>query len=428
MRCYGAALLCFVWAAFVLFSQTAAWADGKAIGPAMYQGHPYRGSVEEHAQEAVLIFHDSDKPGEAHEDLVLRISVQGEVRNFAWVVPFPDEPQIAKEDAKLFVELYDYVEARLASRFEHASKAAAAKSSEAKPDMPKPVEVLSRKIVGSFDVAVVRENQSGALNEWLKKEGYQTLRDADDVLGFYDKKKYVFACVKVSEAQLDQHAPVDLHPLRFSFKTGGRDAMFFPMKMTGLQDHAFDVNLYVFYHAWLNDHLSKFGYEHRGLRLKYRDWDTPACEPNAGKTWSTPEHDVFLRDFAPRIPTVAALFQKLHPGERYYLTNIQALGLKPEVVRQWSDDLWLFPYYVDKNFVPYDARPGGPAATAWPRATSDVQESSSSVGASEERTAAGSTKTVKWLLGAGIGLGLSIAAFLAIRLRWSRRSTTSIAN
>ena len=136
--------------------------------------------------------------------------------------------------------------------------------------------------------------------------------------------------------------------------------------MTGLQDHAFDVNLYVFYHAWLNDHLSKFGYEHRGLRLKYRDWDTPACEPNAGKTWSTPEHDVFLRDFAPRIPTVAALFQKLHPGERYYLTNIQALGLKPEAVRQWSDDLWLFPYYVDKNFVPYDARPGGPAATAWP--------------------------------------------------------------
>lgn len=112
---------------------------------------------------------------------------------------------------------------------------------------------------------------------------------------------------------------------------------------------------------WLNDHVSKFGYEHRGLRLKYRDWDTPQGEANAGKTYSTPGRDVFLRDHAHRLPTVAALFQKLHPGERYYLTNIQAVGLKPETVRQWSDDLWLFPYYIDPKFVPYDARPGGPS-------------------------------------------------------------------
>jgi hypothetical protein len=97
------------------------------------------------------------------------------------------------------------------------------------------------------------------------------------------------------------------------------------------------------------------------------------------------------------------------------------LGLKPEAVRQWSDDLWLFPYYVDKNFVPYDARPGGPAAIAWPGATFDVEESSSSVGASEERSAAGSTKTVKWLLATGTGIGLAIAAFLAIRLRGQQR-------
>ena len=38
----------------------------------------------------------------------------------------------------------------------------------------------------------------------------------------------------------------------------------------------------------------------------------------------------------------------------------------PAEVRQWADDLWLFPYYVDRKFVPYDARPGGPASAAWP--------------------------------------------------------------
>ncbi len=422
-RCQSAALLCLLWAAFSFFSQASAWADGKAVGPAVYQGHPYQGSVEEHAQEAILIFHDSEKPGEAREDLILRISVQGEVSNFAWVVPFPNEPQVAKEDAKLFTELYDYVEARLASRFAYAPKAEGAKAAEEKPAAA-PVEVLSRKIVGSFDVAVVRENQPGALNEWLKKEGYQTLRNADDVLGFYDRKKYVFACIKVGEAQLDKHAPVDLHPLRFSFKTGGRDGMFFPMKMTGLQDRAFDVNLYVFYHAWLNDHLSKFGYEHRGLRLKYRDWDTPACEPNAGKTWSTPQRDVFLRDLAPRIPTVAALFQKLHPGERYYLTNIQALGLKPEAVRQWSDDLWLFPYYVDRKFVPYDARPGGPGSAAWPDSI-PAEKTSSGVKASEGDIAvlAFSPGKALWLVAIGVGLVVLVAFGVVQVLRRGQRAT-----
>jgi hypothetical protein len=123
----------------------------------------------------------------------------------------------------------------------------------------------------------------------------------------------------VSDAELDKDRPVDLHPVRFTFKTGGRDGIYFPMKLTGLQTSAFDVNL------------------------------------------SIP----FLKDQAPRLPTLSKLFQKLHPGETYYLTNIQARGLKPADVRDWSDDLWLFPYYVDTAFVPFDARPGGPAAAAW---------------------------------------------------------------
>ncbi len=62
---------------------------------------------------------------------------------------------------------------------------------------------------------------------------------------------------------------------------------------------------------------------------------------------------------------MAKLFQRLYPGQRYYLTNIHARGLRPAAVREWSDDLWLFPYYVDKSFVPFDARPGGPASAAW---------------------------------------------------------------
>ncbi len=392
-------------------------ADGKIVAPADYQG-----SLEERAQEAILIFQPSQTAGEAREDLILKIRVEGEAENFAWIVPFPNEPTAKKEDPKLFEELFNYVEARRVSRYTKPKNAGAGSDTESAQNAPN-VDVLSRKIVGSYDVAMVRENVAGALNEWLAEEGYQTLvaNGADEVLAFYREKKYVFACMKVSDVQLQKDAPVDLHPLRFSFKTGGRDGMFFPMRMTGLQEKPFDVNLHVFYGKWVNDKLSKFGYTHRGFQLRYRDWDTSQCEPNAGKKYSSPEDDVFLAGYASRIPTVTKLFQRLHPGQQYYLTNIYARGLKPEEVREWSDDLWLFPYYTDSNFVPYDARPDGPASAAWPNAypqgTGD--SASAALGPGARATAAKTSGVAdrSWILpGVGVGIGALVCLMVCVGL------------
>ena len=101
------------------------------------------------------------------------------------------------------------------------------------------------------------------------------------------------------------------------------------MKMTGLQTEPFDVNLYVFYRYWVNDARSRFGYVHRGFQLRYRDWDTADCVPNGGKAYSAPATDQFLAPHATDLLSVTRLFQKLHPGERYYMTNIQARRLRP---------------------------------------------------------------------------------------------------
>jgi len=401
---YVAAMI-LVAAFFTVLSASPALADGKVMPPADYQG-----SLEERAQEAILIFHTSQEPGGSREDLILKIQVEGEADQFAWIVPFPNVPKVAQEDPELFNELFDYVEARLAG-LRGGSKYPSDAKTAAEPEAKHPgVEVLSRKVVGKFDVAIVREKVAGALNEWLEKEGYQTFTgdDADEVLAFYRDKQYVFACIKVSEAELQKDAPVDVHPLRFSFQPGGRDGMYFPMKLTGLQQQPFDVNLYIFYGKWVNDHLSKFGYEYRGFRRKYRDWDTSECEPDAGKAYSAPQHDVFLKSMAYRLPLTTKLFQKLHPGERYYLTNIQAGGLEPKDVLQWADDLWLFPYYTDPGFVPYDAQPGGPASATWPEsypADEDGEASASAVASVVDAQA--------WVI-PGLGIGIAVAALAAI--------------
>src|SRR5262249_2802838 len=150
--------------------------DGKVFAPRSYQGAPYKGSLEERSQEALIIFHASDRDGGATEDLILKIEVAGKADAFAWVIPFPKEPAVEKEDARLFEELLAYVESRLFQQRPHDAR------SGVKPDGPKPggrddrpVDVLSRRVVGSYDVAVVRENEAGALNRWLVEEGYRPL-------------------------------------------------------------------------------------------------------------------------------------------------------------------------------------------------------------------------------------------------------------
>jgi hypothetical protein len=178
------------------------------------------------------------------------------------------------------------------------------------------------------------------------------------------------------------------------------------MKMSGLQSEPFSVNLHVFYHSWINDRINRFGYVHRGFSLHYRDWDSSECKPNAGKTYSSPENDPFLRDSTHLIPTVTKLFQKLHPGQRYYLTNIQAYGLNPADVRQWSDDLWLFPYYTRRSMVPYDARAGGIASAAWP-------------GESYEDELAASVTRYLWI---GGGLAAVLACVATGTWMWRRSS------
>src|SRR5881227_465766 len=78
---------------------SAARADGKLFAP-----RSYAGSLEERSQEAIIIFtNDKSVERSGFEHLILKLTVEGGVDNFAWVVPFPSEPKVEKEDGKLFV-------------------------------------------------------------------------------------------------------------------------------------------------------------------------------------------------------------------------------------------------------------------------------------------------------------------------------------
>ena len=136
--------------AMVLSTRAPLWADGMVMRPATYAG-----SLEERAQEAIIIFNASPPKHEATEDLILKIRVEGAVSQFAWIVPFPNPPTVEKADEALFKELYDYVAFR--NQPPRAAKMKGKFAAAGGMGGGMGVEVLSREIVGSYDVAVVRE-------------------------------------------------------------------------------------------------------------------------------------------------------------------------------------------------------------------------------------------------------------------------------
>lgn len=93
------------------------------------------------------------------------------------MVPFLTKPEVSKVDGKLFSELYEYVAFR--TRRNRVGPGGKKKGSFGGAD---DVVVLSRKNVGSFEVATVRENAQATLNAWLEREGYRSIPSGTEAL------------------------------------------------------------------------------------------------------------------------------------------------------------------------------------------------------------------------------------------------------
>ena len=381
----------------------ASWADGILFPPIERGGWSPR--LWESRQEAIIIYDQTAHSSRAVEDVILKLSVQSteDVETFTWVIPFPSPPEVAPENPKLFEEIRGHVnehgeedgqrgpqekpkeeqegESRARGAPEGAerqevgepkvsaapqAKEAAPGARQAAPQDPSGVRVISRKTVGNYDVAIVRVLEKGALEAWLEKEGFRSKGyEGKDVVEFYRAKGYVFACVKVSGVKLAKGKTVELPPLRFTFETGGRDGVYFPMKMTGLQSEPFDLDLHIFSPTPI-DEQSQYGYAHRGLRRRYQDGKDEGGAPKESS--SALESDRSPKEDASKLPSVAELLRRVRPKGEHYLTSIGTRGMRPQALESWSDDLWVFPRYPEAGFVPFDARPGGPAAAGWAKA------------------------------------------------------------
>lgn len=112
------------------------------------------------------------------------------------------------------------------------------------------VNVLSREIVGSYDISVIGADAAAgvspdiALAAWFKENGFQQPASALPVLADYAARSWVFAAVKLRpDAAANSAAYLTPHPLIFTFKAA---APVYPMRLTGIDNGPLTLDLYVF--------------------------------------------------------------------------------------------------------------------------------------------------------------------------------------
>jgi len=266
--------------------------SGLALGDGMFAPRRNLQALEktyisEPDQKAAILF------SKGTEDLIISPSYEGEVSSFAWVIPVPSIPKVSILKGALFHELMS-----LTPEY---------RASYAAPGGPKTaslgrVQVLERKVVGSYDVSVLKSNEAGALEKWLKDNGYRmpepdAAAKAIDPVRYYVDKGWTFVACRIETPEKAKGLRTGtLAPLRLTFKT---DKPIYPLRMSSLNSGKFSLLIYVLVPTAEAEWPARNGF--------LQATRPPAKEFSGGSfLWATPQR-AYVAKGQSRYPTLARL-------------------------------------------------------------------------------------------------------------------------
>ncbi|MEH2125863.1 DUF2330 domain-containing protein [Nostoc sp.] len=162
---------------------------------------------------------------------------QGEVKDFAMVVPVPtvlQKEQVRVTEPKIIERLDAFSAPRLVEYFDPdpcapvydrelsvapAPAAARSEAGSARGDASLGVTVEARFNVGEYDILILSAKESGGLETWLKRNGYKIPRGAKQLLQPYIRSSMKFFVAKVNLDKFEQSGYQFLRPLQISYQS-----------------------------------------------------------------------------------------------------------------------------------------------------------------------------------------------------------------
>ena len=100
------------------------------------------------------------------------------------------------------------------------------------------VDVLSREVIGGYDVARLRADEPAALDTWLEKNGYAPPEGAEPILAGYIEDDWSFVAIKLAP----DAEPGALEPLRLRFPS---EQIVYPTRLDALAEGPVPVRYWV---------------------------------------------------------------------------------------------------------------------------------------------------------------------------------------
>ncbi len=181
----------------------------------------------------VILAHQGDRT-----TITMANDFQGDVKNFALVVPVPvpiTRDQVKVSDRAILKKLDSFSQPRLVeyhdpdpcqpiSQFDIQEKSAIQSSSATAPQANRDAKKLGVTVVDQFkvneyEIMILAAQESDGLETWLTQRGYNLPKGASEVLQPYIRQKMKFFVAKVDLKEFDKSGDGFLRPLQISYRS-----------------------------------------------------------------------------------------------------------------------------------------------------------------------------------------------------------------
>jgi len=195
-------------------------ADGGVFPPPYYR-------IQESGQKAV-IFYDKGK-----ETLILSITFKGDAKDFGWVIPVPQKPEVAKGSDEIFTSIQE-----ITGKYRRFGYTNVMQLPMMGATREEEVTVVETKKIDYYEIAVLSATDSKALAKWLSDNGYQYPEESAYILNDYVNNQWYFVAVKISpEAQRADEVIQGLKeghatPLKLEFNS---ESIIYPLRISAIE-------------------------------------------------------------------------------------------------------------------------------------------------------------------------------------------------
>ncbi|GAA2930487.1 DUF2330 domain-containing protein [Streptomyces argenteolus] len=184
------------------------------------------------------------------EQIVMRLTVDGDAPEAAWIMPVPHRASVELGDPGLFEELAEITAPEYRDRnyfwpregdwpLDRTDGAGApASGADGAPE----VGVVDRERLGPFDVARLTATDPEALRGWLESNGFELPDRLATALRPYVAQEWEYVAVRLAPEEDGAALGGALEPLRLSFAS---DRPVYPMRLSQLARNGQSLGLYV---------------------------------------------------------------------------------------------------------------------------------------------------------------------------------------